>query len=189
MWGDWLIPIANMSPTPQKTSLQIRSPGALGLSPEKEYVLFDIHQHTAKTTFGNTLNDNLANLTVPAQALQLYYLRQSPAKAPFHLWGGKRISEVWDRRHQKLSFSVQGPAGLQDTLFIGRAKQGIRQVLVAGKPASFFFDPAQGLAHGTVTFTPEPLQLQVQLSPTGTNDLPEKPVTSDALTERQGTLR
>ena len=77
-------------------------------------------------------------------ALAMLAFCAAPADAPFHLWGGKRLSEAWDGKTRKLTFAVQGPAGLQDTVFLGGANHGLQQVLIGGKPAPFFFDPAQG---------------------------------------------
>jgi hypothetical protein len=77
-----------------------------------------------------------------------------------------------------LTFTVHGPAGLEDTVFLGGANRGLHEVLVGGKPAPFFFDPAQGLAHGLVTFAAEPLHIEVICSRDAANRLPEKRVTA-----------
>jgi hypothetical protein len=184
VWNDWLIPVANMSPKTQETAFEIRSPQSLGIAADKDYTLFDIHQRTAKTLKGEKLNQEFGRITIPGENLQLYYLREQPNGVPYHLWGGKRIAEAWDSTSKKLTVSVQGPAGAQDELFIDGTKHGIRQVLVGGQPAAFTFDPAQGLVHGTVTFTTEPLTIEVIGSPDGANGLPEKPVAADAIVAR-----
>jgi hypothetical protein len=181
VWIDWLIPVANMDAKAQKTSLNFHSPHTLGVSPGKDYLLFDAHQRVAKTVKGNSLNQAFSEISIPGQNLELFYLREHPADAPFHVWGGKRISERWDARKRKLTFEVHGPAGLQDTIFIAGAKQGIQQVVVGGKQADFFYDPAQGLAHGNVTFTGKPLKMEVNCSPQNANALPEKLVTAAPL--------
>jgi len=181
VWGDWLIPVANMNSTILKTSLAFHSPRTLGILPEQDYVLFDVHQRIAKTFRGDAINQAFTELSVPGQNLRLYCLRQQPLNAPYHLWGGKRISEIWNAKKRKLIFEVHGPAGLQDTVFVGGAKSGIEKVVVAGKRADFFFDPVQGLAHGSVTFADQPLKIEVHCSPDGVNGLPGKPVTADPL--------
>ena len=112
---------------------------------------------------------------IPAHSLKLLYLRAVPDSAPFHLWGGKRISEHWDARKRKLSLVLQGPAGLRDAVFLGGANRGIQSVRVGGKPAPFCLDRAQGLAHDQVTFTAKPLLIEVLCSREGTNGLPEIP--------------
>jgi hypothetical protein len=93
--------------------------------------------------------------------------------------GGKRLSEIWNGR--KLTLTLHGPAGLQDTTFIACGNQGIDHVNVNGKPASFFFDPAQRLAHGPVTYTSRPLKIEVICSPGDDNKLPTRPATPDPL--------
>ena len=178
VWGDWLIPIANMAAEARKTSFEFRSPQALGLLPQESYALFDVLQRLARTINGDALNQGFNDLSIPGQSLRLFCLRPAPTNAPFHLWGGKRISEVWDGAARKLTLTLQGPAGLQDTVFLWAAKQGLQEVVVAGKPAPFFFDPTQGLAHGLVTFTAQPLRIEVLCSQDGANRLPEKPVTT-----------
>jgi hypothetical protein len=178
VWENWLIPIANMDPKDRKTALEFRSPQALGILPKQDYVLFDVRQRLTKALTGANLNQAFSDISIPGQSLHLFCLCAAPAAAPFHLWGGKRLSETWDAKARKLTFTVHGPAGLQDTLFLGGAKHGLQEVLVGGKPAPFFFDPAQGLAHGLVTFVAEPLRIEVLCSPEGANRLPERRVSS-----------
>jgi hypothetical protein len=178
VWEDWLIPIANMAPQARKTTLEFRSPQALGILPQQDYVLFDGRRRLAKTVRGDNLNQAFRDIAIPGQSLQLFCLRAAPAGAPFHLWGGKRLSETWDGKTRKLTFVVQGPAGLHDIVFLGGANHGLQQVLVGGRPAPFFFDPAQGLAHGLVTFAAEPLKIEVLCSRESANRLPEKRVTT-----------
>jgi hypothetical protein len=181
LWNDWLIPVANMGTQPQTTALVFRSPKALGIRPERKFLLFDVHQRIAKVVAGDALNQAFSGITVPGQDLQLFILRQIPANAPYHLWGGKRLSEAWDPGRRKLTFEVQGPAGSQDTVFIGGANYGIEQVLVAGQRAAFCFDPAQGLAHGPVTFSSGPLKIEVFCSTDHANRLPETAASGDAV--------
>ncbi len=170
VWDDWLIPIANMNPEALNTSLMIRRPQALGISPEKEYLLYDIHRRTAKTIAGNKLDQGFGDISVPGAQLRLFYLRERPADAPCHLWGGKRISETWNGKTRKLTFTVHGPAGLRDTLFLWTGKHHIKQVVVAGKQVPFSSDPAQGLANGEVTFTTDPLEIEVLWEEKGTRN-------------------
>ncbi|MGZ5517594.1 MAG: hypothetical protein ACXWJX_07845 [Limisphaerales bacterium] len=179
VWNDWLIPVANMSSELRKTSLEIREPQTLGFDPQSHYVLFNIHQRTVKRLHGDRLNEALSEIAIPAQSLQLFSLRSLPAEGPYHLWGGKRLSETWNGR--KLTLTIQGPAGLQDTIFIGCENQGIEQVKVNGKSASFSFDPAQRMAHGPVTFTSRPLKIEVNCSPDADNKLPTHPAAPDSL--------
>ncbi len=179
VWDDWLIPVANMSLKAQKTTLKLHSPESLGINPGRDYAVFNVHQRRATVCKGSKLEDTLSEIEVAAQSLQLYCLRQAPDNALFHLWGGKRISEAWDGEARKLVLTIQGPAGLRDAVFIGGARQGIQQVLVAGKPAPFFIDSTQGLAHGMVTFTRDPLRLEVLGSANGTSKLPEEAVLPD----------
>ncbi len=186
VWSEWLIPVANMDATAQKTSLDFHSPRTLGILPGRDYLLFDVHQRTAKTFKGDALAPALGDLFVPGHNLRLFQLRQLPSAAPFHVWGGKRIAERWDARKRTLTVEIHGPAGLRETVFVAAANYGIQQILVAGKGADFFFDPAQRLAHGQVTFSAKPLKLEVLCSPDGAGMLPESPVTANELFLRAG---
>ncbi|MDB6058574.1 MAG: hypothetical protein JWO95_2418 [Verrucomicrobiales bacterium] len=181
VWNDWLIPVANMSSELRKTSLQIRAPQTLGIDPQAHYVLFNIHQRTVKHLNGDRVNEALSEIAIPAQSLQLFAFRSQPADGPYHLWGGKRLSESWDRRKRKLTLTLQGPAGLQDTIFIACESQAIDHINVNGKPASFSYDPAQRMAHGPVTFTSRPLKIEVIYSSGDDNKLPTRPATPDPL--------
>ena len=72
---------------------------------------------------------------------------------------------------------LQGPAGLRDEIFVFiGGGQAIGQVLVAGQQASFYIDSTQGVAHGTVTFTRDPLRVEVLGTANDGAKLPEKPV-------------
>jgi hypothetical protein len=188
IWGDWLIAVANMASGAQKTSLEFHPPEKLGVLPQHDYVLFNVHERLTKTLKGDNLNGEFRDISIPGQSLALFCLRSAPAKAPFHLWGGKRISEHWDGKAGKLTLTVQGPAGLRDSLFLGGTDMGLEQVLVNGKPAPFFFDPAQGLAHGLVIFPSEALKIEALRSRDGVNRLPEmrlSPVALDRLPSAQ----
>ena len=174
VWDEYLIALANMSRKTQQTSLEIRSPEAIGIMPKKEYTLFNVHRRTATPLRGDQLDKALRGISIPGESIELFCLRQPAAQAPYHLWGGKRISEVWDAKARKLTLLVQGPPDLRETVYIGTAKHGVQRVAVAGNQAAFFFDPDQHLAHGTVTFTAEPLTVEVICSSDGINRLPEK---------------
>lgn len=179
VWDEYLIPIVNTGKNAQKTSLQIRTPEALGIRPQSTYVLFDVQQRTTKTLPGDRLNEAFSEIPISGESLRLFAVRKTPADAPCHLWGGKRINETWDGNARKLTFTINGPSGLQETVVILAAKHGVQKVTVGGEPAAFFLDAAQGLAHGLVTFPSEPVKIEVICSPDGVGGLPEKPLVAD----------
>ncbi len=181
VWNDWLIAVANMGHEPRTTSLLIRAPAVLGFEAQAEYMVLDTCLRVAKKIKGSELNTVMGPISIPAEGLKLYYLRQLPPEGPYHLWGGKRISEVWNPQQRKLTVMIQGPATLQDTVLLECAKYGVQEVRVAGKQEPFFFDPACDLVHGQVTFTCEPLKLELLCTPDGTNGLREKQVSAGRL--------
>lgn len=188
-WNEWLIPIANMSPSDQSTSLKFHSPRPLSLAPKKDYLLFDVLRHNAKTVPGNELDDGFKDITVPGQNLQLFSLRQLRANEPIHVWGGKRISENWNSRKRTLTFEIQGPPELKETIFITGMGSAVAQVFVDEEPAAFSFDPTQNLLHGEVTFTPAPLKIEVRYASDSTQHLPEKSVSPSPLIEQRARSR
>lgn len=181
VWKDWLLVVANMDSKEQTTALAFRSPKTLDILPGKQYVLFDVHRRIVKAFEGRAINQAFGEIPVSGQNLQLYSMRGVTADVPCHLWGGKRLSESWDRRKRKLTFEVQGPPGLRDTVFLWGATPGVEKVLVAGQPGAFSFDSVRGLVHGPVTFAAEPLKLEVVWSTDHVNRLPEAPVKADPI--------
>jgi hypothetical protein len=186
-WNEWLIPVANMADQTQTTSLLIQSPEILGIQAREKYLLFDVHRRSAQTVSGNSINMALRDVTIPGQNLQLLTLRKEPARGPFHVWGGKRISETWDAQKRKLVFELHGPTRLRDTVFIRAKKNAIQRIEVAGQPTTFYFDSTNALAHGEVTFTAQPLKIEVFCSSSAAGQLREKSVAPDALIQEIST--
>ena len=184
VWGDWLIALANMGPERRQTALELRAPQTLGITPEADYLLFDVLQRTARSFKGRALSGAFNTFSIPAQSVLLFCLRPLPAQGAYHLWGGKRISEEWDAGRRQLILAIQGPSGVQETLFLGGIQQGIERVQVNGKTEPFFFDPAQGLVHGNVTFSSPPLILEVLGSPSAAHLLPQRPIPAGSLAPR-----
>lgn len=183
-WDDYLIPIANMARDDKETTVRIHSPRKLGLSTDADYALFDVNERTLRTVKGGSLGRALARVRVPGQGLRLFYVRAVPSHAPYHLWGGKRIAERWDAAKRKLTVQVNGPAGLEDIVFLRAEHRGIEAVKVDGKRAKFFFDTARRVAHGRVRFGYSPVTIEAACSEDSATALPEQAVTADELTTK-----
>ena len=121
-------------------------------------------------------NPGLGNIRVPARGMKLFYLRELPHDSPYHLWGGKRISETWDAGSGKLALELHGPLGLEETVLIGVGKRQVEEVRLNGKRAEFFLDSSQQVVHGRAAFGPDPVRIEVIGSATGEGGLPEKQV-------------
>jgi hypothetical protein len=178
---DWLIAVANMDSKAQSTALNFQSPGSLGILENKSYLLFDVHHRIPSSFAGGGIDQVFQKISVPAQNLQLYTLREQSLGIPCHVWGGKRLSETWDKRKQKLMIEIQGPVGLQETVFLSPAAMRIQKVLVGGHSASFCFDTQRSLAHGKVVFTSEPLRIEVFCSAAEGGGLPMGEAQADAI--------
>jgi hypothetical protein len=178
---DWLIPLANMDSKPQTTSLIFHAPGLLGMDPGKHYLLFDVHQRKAGRVRADGLNAAFSAVRIPGQNLQLYALRSQSAEVPAHLWGGKRLSETWQTKRRKLTLTLHGPVGVQDTVLVWAGNYGVEKVLADGKESNFSLDSHQKVAHGMITFTGRPLKLEVFCCERNENKLTEASTTPDVL--------
>jgi len=180
VWRDYLVPVANMADKTQTTVLTIHRPASLGPDPDKRYVVYDVNARTLSASSGAARSDSLNRIVIPKQSLKVFYIRAAPSNGVFHLWGGKRISET--SQADKFTAEIQAPAGLEDAVILAVSGRGIKEIMVDGKPASFFLDRATGLVHGTVTFTAQPIRLEAILSGDGDTQLPKKSLTPDRLT-------
>ena len=101
-----------------------------------------------------------------------------------HLWGGKRLTESWNASQKSLRFKIDGPPGLQETVYIANYRHPNLQVRVNGKAAQFAFDATQGIAFGTVTFTETPLEVEVITQTETQSSLPLQQIKPDLLFQR-----
>jgi hypothetical protein len=130
-------------------------------------VLLDVNTGKSRKVEGAELQiQGLCKVQVPDRGMKLFYLRQLPHDSPYHLWGGKRISEKWDAPSARLTLELHGPLGLEETVRIGIGTKPIGEVRVNGKPSPFFLDSAQGVVHGEVIFGPDPVRIEVTPSAT-----------------------
>ncbi len=177
VWKDYLLVLANMDDNARETSLVIRSPERLGIRPDGKYVLWEVNDRKGQVIEGSELlKQGTGVVAVPGRGMKLFYLREPPKDRPWHLWGGKRISEKWDDRSRTLTVELHGPAGLEDTILVGAGTNRIGEVRVNGKQKPFYFDSSQRVAHGKVVFGADPLRIEVRCSAADEAQLPEKPV-------------
>jgi hypothetical protein len=136
--------------------------------------VFDVNQRTSQVVTGKKLASAMQDLEVFGGSLRLLYLRAITNRNPYHLWGGKRLSESWNGSANKLRFRIEGPPGLQETVFIGNCIHPNVQVTVNGKPANFSLDRTQRIAFGRVTFSEKPTWVEVIMSTDVQSVLPLK---------------
>ena len=176
VWHEFLLVLANMNGQARETALVVRSPELLGIHPQGDYVLFDVKQRKCRRIDGARLrNEGIGNIQVPGSGLSLFCLRKPPPDGPFHLWGGKRLSEKWDPKRKTLSLELHGPLGLEDEVFIGLGDKPVTAVTVDGKPGRFSLDPIQQVVHGKVTFRSGPMRIEAGCSDAAEDGLPQSP--------------
>jgi hypothetical protein len=151
-----------MNAEAKETSLAVRSPECLGIRSDGRYVLLEVNDRKRQDYAVNLLlKQGLCNIHVPGRNMKLFYLRELPHDGPYHLWGGKRISEKWDAESGKLTVELHGPPELEETVLVGVGKKQVEEVRVNGKRSPFFLDSDQRVAHGTVVFGLDPVRIEV----------------------------
>lgn len=160
VWNESLVVLANMNKTAAACSLAYPAAPGQSLGSPASFVVYDIHQRRAVLVSGDQDRDPFSDMQLRPFQVRLLHMRKAPERAPFHQWGGKRISEHWDASTRKLSLRVYGPTGLDDWVILGTGGNTLGQVSVDARPAEFFADPERGLVYGKVTFRREPILLE-----------------------------
>ncbi len=180
-WNDALVVVANMDTAAGVTSVQFRDSKDSILVGQKRVAVYDVNYRTTRIVDGGAIQDALDDLELGPQQMKLFYVRPIPTDAVYHQWGGKRISENWDVESKILSLDIHGPIGLEDTIFFGMGDNGIKQVNVNGSAAEFFVDPNRNVIHGNVTFSEQPIRLEVICTRDGSTRLPIQSIVPDEL--------
>jgi hypothetical protein len=131
---------------------------------------------------GKTFREGSHEIRIPGQGLRLFYARQVSKNVPYHLFGGKRISELWSESNRRLVISLYAPPGLKETVLVDAADRGIEEIIVDGKPGKFFLDSSCGIAHGVVSFSKYPVTVEVKFSSESLSKLSTKGISPDNLT-------
>lgn len=182
VWDDMLVVLANMGNKAAITSLLFHDPRIPLLTSEEPVALYDVNRRSVVVARSGEWSQHLANRALDPFQMKLLYMRGLPAHGVYHQWGGKRISETWDAAARTLTLRLHGPVGLEDTVFLGTAAQGLSGVTVDGEAIVFYVDPESRLAHGKVIFKAQPITLVLHCAEDGISRLPEKAVTPHELT-------
>ena len=182
VWNEALAILVNMNDRATTTSVLFHGHGIPLFTREESVTFYDINQRTIVICRGNELSGQFANQALAPIQIKLFHVRGVPENAPYHQWGGKRISEQWDPIARTLTLRLHGPVGLEDTVFLGANGHGFEQVFVDGVSMPFYADPGGMLVHGEVTFCSTPLTLVATCSENRDNQLPIRPIVPDQLT-------
>ena len=187
VWNEALVVLANRNSTdavcslasPEAPTRLLRSPGPV--------VVYDVHQRNPAIIADGQQSVPFVNVRLRPFQMRLLSMRMPPEAAPYHLWGGKRISEHWDAAAGRLSVRIHGPAGLEDWVVLGTGGVTVARVMVGARPAEFFVDSNRRLVFGKVTFSQTPVLLEagcVSAADTvgAAGALPPKPIPPDQLT-------
>lgn len=168
VWGDHLVVLANMSAEAVDASLTLRDSERLGLRSTETYAILDVDGSTRRRVGGAELAaQGISGVQVPGRGLKLFYLRPLADDAPRHLWGGKRISEVWDAESGTLTVELLAPSGAELGVFLDAGAQLIAEIRVNGEPTRFQTD--DHLIRGKIRFGAEPVRVVVSASKPGSS--------------------
>jgi hypothetical protein len=162
-WEDSLLVIGNVESEPSAGSVNLHQPGKLGLDPAKIYGVFDVLERRYRRSPGNELNLLLQDVSLPGDGLRLLYMHRAANDRPQHIWGGKRIEELWQPERKRLAVSLSGPAGLVDSVYLAPGSQPISSITIDGRQAEFARSSDGLLLHGPVAFRKEPILLEIEL--------------------------
>ncbi len=186
IWEDTFVALANM--TDANTVCSLADPGAplQRLPSTTRVVVYDVQGRDTFFNQGGKENNPFTAIQLRPYQTRLFYTRSLPETGPYHLWGGKRITQHWDAEAARFTVRLQGPEGLEDWIVLGSNGLTGKQVLVNAEPVPFFTDTEKGLIYGKVIFGTQPITLDVELVESASQDIaslmPEKPIAPDDLT-------
>jgi hypothetical protein len=176
-WNECLVAVANTGMAATNTTIVFHQMKNIpALAGEQLFAVYDVGLRSVRIAQGSSVANLFTNLHVGPSQVRLFSVRGTPREALYHLWGGKRISEAWDRPHNKLSLQIHGPAGLEERVVLGSDGRGVKHVTVDGRPAEFFVDPRRKVIHGIVKFGTRPISIEVVATPDDTGRLSEAPI-------------
>lgn len=103
----------------------------------------------------------LKNILVSPSQMKAFYFRAVLKKKPYHLWGGKRLSESWDSRLNTLTVKLDAPMGLEDYVVFGQGERNINKVTVNDIPVDFYYDPTKDIVFGKITYISQPINVKL----------------------------
>jgi hypothetical protein len=162
-WEDCLLVLGNVGSEPSTGRVNLHHPEKLGIHSAKVYGVFDVLERTYRQSPGNELSSVLRDVSLPENGLQLLYMHRVASDWPQHIWGGKRIEELWQPERKRLAVRLSGPDGLVDSVYFAPGSQPISAITVNGRPADFSLNTEGSLLHGQVTFRREPILLEIEV--------------------------
>ncbi|MCA1901304.1 MAG: hypothetical protein LDL53_03665 [Candidatus Hydrogenedens sp.] len=163
VWDDYLIILANRTGDKQDcTLIDLKD----HIPQDEHYIFYDIHQRNAVSLQKNQIQKVFTEVPLEPYQMKSFYVRPISSDEPNHLWGGKRISELWDNESSTLTVKLDAPLRLEDWVIFNKGKRTIDKITVDGKPTDFYYDPAKDLIFGKITYTARPVVISLHTIPT-----------------------
>ena len=149
VWDDYLLVVANR--TDKKQVCGVLDVGK-SMSKGKEFVCYDVIFRNPVRIRGDELENAFQEVSLDSYEVKALYIRPVGGEVPYHLWGGKRLSEVWDSKENCLTVKLDAPVGLEEWVAFGRGTVNVCRVTVNDVPAEFYYDREKDLVFGKVKY-------------------------------------
>ncbi|HOQ33211.1 MAG TPA: hypothetical protein PLA12_11950 [Candidatus Hydrogenedens sp.] len=103
----------------------------------------------------------LKNILVSPSQMKAFYFRAVSLDEPYHIFGGKRISEKWDKDKNIFSVTLDAPAGLEDKVVIGTGNYNVKKVTVNDNDVNFTSDPTKKIVLPKVVYSSKPILVEL----------------------------
>ena len=153
--GRIMFTVVNMSQRRIRTALRLRSLAQLGLTPSRQYLVYEPAKSEIVGAFtGSSLRD-LA-VTLRPYGHSLLYVTEAPRERPaviFATGADGLASEQWDAAAKTLEFRLAGPAGADAEVAVFSPKRP-RQLACGDEALPFTYRASQQLLTATVRLDP-----------------------------------
>lgn len=162
VWDDCLVIIANKTDTQQNCSITGYEPTLTKQLTNRSHVaLYDVLSGDVSILSKDELVAFFKNIVVSPSQMKTFYFRAISLDKPYHIFGGKRISEKWDKDKNILSVILDAPAGLEDTVVIGTGNHSVKKVTVNSNEVNFTYDSTKKVVLPKVVYSSKPILVEL----------------------------
>ncbi|MGC8844340.1 MAG: hypothetical protein ACP5QY_00670 [Candidatus Hydrogenedens sp.] len=159
VWDDYLVVVANRTDDKQKCGVTNLTDYVVG---DKKYISYDIQQCDAVKVTKQQVPEIFIEVPLEPYQMKVFYLRAVLEELPYHLWGGKRLCEVWNNELNTLTVKLDAPLGLEDWVIFGKGAKTVVEVTTNDKSVNFYYDPDRELIFGKIIYTSQPMVIKLR---------------------------
>lgn len=162
IWDDCLMVIANKTDVQQSCSVTGYEQTLIKQLKNKSYIaLYDILSGDVSILSKDELVTLFKDIVISPSQMKVFYLRAISPDEPHHIFGGKRISEKWDKDKNVLTVILDAPSGLEDKIIIGTGGQNVNKVTINGNDANFTYDSTKKILYLKVVYSSNPIRVEL----------------------------